>query len=105
MRDAWNRGDYSHGAGADGDGDGDADAEEIVDGSSDGDSGDSSDSDASSSRSEGEKHNVFDAGDEVRRRRGRWQLRKRRTGIKKIRRRRHCRPNNKTLSTFLASPL
>ena len=62
MRDAWNRGDYSHGQHAEDIGD---DGNEN-DGSSEDDSGSSGDPDASSSHSDGEKRNVFDAGDEVR---------------------------------------
>lgn len=62
MRDAWNRGDYSHGqananVGA---------ADENVSDESSHDSSGSGDSDASSSsHSDGKKRSVFEAGDEV----------------------------------------
>lgn len=59
MRDAWNRGDYTHGQAAE-------NADDDIGESGEDDSGGSGDSDASSSRSDGEKSNVFDAGDEVR---------------------------------------
>ena len=59
MRDAWTRGDYSHGQA-------EIDADDEIDGSGEDDSGGSGDSDASSSRSDGEKRDGFDAGDEVR---------------------------------------